>query len=436
MKRILVILLLIFLLPMATSAYINNYTVDLVPVLGTFAFTGGNGHAIAKNSSGTRYVTYMSQDSGNNVYKLAWSSDGGVTWTNSIIGPVNGYGIVPAMAEIAIDSSDRVHLVYTTDTGFLEYRNYSSAGGFGTVVVLNSTATTNNGIPSIAVDSHDTVHVVYSTDQGYFYSNISPSSGIGTTPYNLSAISNDCGTMYPALEVDQHDIVHIIRGVDLTCGGGPYQARYINLSSTGWGNEFNMTNPSPPEPTYVWGVLDMVVDANRIHVLYRDSVAGTQYANTSSSANFMLSTPIAIQTFMFNGASMSQDMDGILHFVSQRGSALRYYNFSSAGLSPMVILYPSGGGHRGPRLLWNAYPSGNIVSSGYELLFSKDSISVNYTMYGPDPVPPTPTPVPTSPFNSVSMDLTSQLIQMVIMIGLMLLVLAAIAMLILGYLPD
>jgi hypothetical protein len=383
-----VLFLLIFLgcCVAPASALLLNYTVDStmpVGIKGTYAFQGGQGHAMIKNSSGTIYVTYMTQESGTYINKLAWSSDGGITWTNATTIAVNGVTSYASlyMPDIAIDSSDTIHMVYTTDIGFLEYVNYSLSGGFGDIFVLNDTTTTSHNRPSISIDSQNVAHVLFISNEGLLYTNISPLTGIGPPHF----ITSNHGI--PIAEVDANDIVHIVYNAD--DGAGQYQFRYLNFSSSGWGNILNMSDSVVPSSR----VLDVTIDTNKIHILYVDSSANTRVVNTSASTNFKASNPVTIQTGSFTGATMAEDSEGTLHFISMFGTQMRYYNFTSSGVSSMKTLSPSGSGRSGPRMLWSINPPGNIPSAGFEMIYSQTGISVNYSVLSPDPGVPVPSEI-------------------------------------------
>ena len=158
------------------SAVFLKYPVDPVSLSGegTAGIGGCAGHALIKNSSGAIFATHLANT--NALYKLAWSTDGGLTWKNeSFLPSAGGTAGLIMQPDIAIDSDDLVHVVYGTDIGTVEYRNYSSAGGFGDAIVF-----TGPYIYSASIDSNDILHMVMIdwTTNDLYYSNVSPTTGV------------------------------------------------------------------------------------------------------------------------------------------------------------------------------------------------------------------------------------------------------------------
>jgi hypothetical protein len=411
-----------------------------------YALYNSGGRNIARNSSGALYVTFYDTDYTQNRYEygLSWSTDGGETWQTQYFLPTVGDTIYRG-PELAIDSSDTVHLIYIIrGTGWhyipyddFGYRNFTLASGFGDEIRLNT-----GRYPfeySSTIDSQDRIHLVWdaASEAGYSisYMNISPLAGIGA----VTNITVDIIPWNPLIEVDPSDTVHIIWGEDNIPGGINTESnlQYVNFSSGGWGAITRMIDTSQYQipQKFITGY------DGKFQILFLDgSVNSIFYTNTSADTNFQLSSSMAIGIDA-TGGTVATDLDGTIHFIYMLfqvgGWRMGYRSLTDAGLNSETIIYPDGTTYF-PKTLWGLNPPGNIPENTAKFVaVVYDSTSLNTTLrFGEFSYPPVPAPTPANPFTSVTMESTAQTIQMVIMVGLLLLLLASIALLILGHMPN
>jgi hypothetical protein len=197
------------------------------------------------------YVNYIPSDGWSNITVI---SDGysGSYWND-------GYSSDPA---IAIDSHDRIHVVFEDDTDGvwgtdyeLMYVHYTPSIGWSNITVISdgySGIYWNDGYsyePSIVIDSDDNIHVVwYDYTDGIWGSDteimyVKYTEGAGWS--NATVISdgyngsywNEGGSDYPKMEID-NDILHVV-WVDQTDGiwGTDYEIMYVKYTEgAGWSN--------------------------------------------------------------------------------------------------------------------------------------------------------------------------------------------------------
>jgi len=239
------------------------------------------------------YVNFTTATGWSNVVVISDGYDG-IYWNN-------GGSYAPA---IAVDSSDRVHVVwhdYTdgvwgADTEIM-YVNFTTATGWSNVVVISDGydgTYWNYGhsfSPAITVDSSDRVHVVWydetdgawGTDREIMYANFTTAIGWS----NITVVSdgydgtywNDGSSYGTAIAVDSSDRVHVV-WMDETDGvwGTDIEILYANFTTaTGWSNVtvvsdgydgtyWNHGNSHYPAIT--------VNSSNAVHVVWHDDTNG------------------------------------------------------------------------------------------------------------------------------------------------------------------
>ncbi|NOZ69308.1 MAG: hypothetical protein GXP46_08730 [Deferribacteres bacterium] len=118
-------------------------------------FDGMNSRSLALDSSGNPHIVYGSRDG---VY-YAWYD--GVSWHTET---VNIDGGIFASIAIAIDSSDKVHIIYYDGYPNRALKYATNASGSWVSEVVDSDG---GWATSIAIDSSDKVHISYSYYRGY-----------------------------------------------------------------------------------------------------------------------------------------------------------------------------------------------------------------------------------------------------------------------------
>ncbi len=205
---------------------------------------------------------------------------------------------------IAVDSNDRVHIVWADDTDGawgtdteIMYATYTTATGWSNVTVISDGYDDtywnhdHSYKPAIAVDSSDRVHVVWEddtngawgTDREIMYANFTTATGWS----NVTVISdgyddtywNFDGSFNPAITVDSSDRVHVVWH-DYTAGawGTDPEIMYTNFTiATGWSNVTVISDGY--DDTY-WNEDDcyypaITVDSSdRVHVVWYDDADG------------------------------------------------------------------------------------------------------------------------------------------------------------------
>ena len=111
-------------------------------------------------SSNTLYFVY-NQDG--KLY-LSKSTDGGTTWSSpQLASHLN----TNKKFSLAVDSTGKLHLVYSTSNGSASWYRSNSSGKWNSPVLMNDTANFQDTAPVVAVDGNDNVHVIlwsYPTD--------------------------------------------------------------------------------------------------------------------------------------------------------------------------------------------------------------------------------------------------------------------------------
>ncbi|MDR4506283.1 MAG: exo-alpha-sialidase [Candidatus Scalindua sp.] len=111
-------------------------------------------------SSNTLYFVYNQDDK---LY-LSKSADGGTTWSSpQLASHLN----TNKKFSLAVDSTGKLHLVYSTSNGSASWYRSNSSGKWNSPVLMNDTPDFQDTAPVVAVDGNDNVHVIlwsYPTD--------------------------------------------------------------------------------------------------------------------------------------------------------------------------------------------------------------------------------------------------------------------------------
>ena len=172
--------------------------------------SGNSSHpAISTDSSNNIHVVWADNTPGHYVMYYKRSTDGGVTWSG--VKRLTWGFAAAALPDIAIDSSNTIHLVWSG--GFEIYYKKSTNGG----LTWDSAKrlTWNSGLSSnsaLAVDSGNTIHVVWgdwtSGNAEIYYKK---STNGGLTWDSAKRLTWNFGdSKFPTVATDSNDSIHVV----------------------------------------------------------------------------------------------------------------------------------------------------------------------------------------------------------------------------------
>jgi hypothetical protein len=238
----------------ATKRLTWNPSLSMVPV-------------IAVDTKDNIYTVWYDEAPGNTEIYYKKSTNGGTTWTSKRLTWTTSSSFEPA---IAIDSNDRVHIVfYDASTGPYQILYKKSTNGGTTWTSKRLTWTTSNSeSPDIAIDSKDHIHLVWQE-------NISGNSEIyhrkstdgGATWSGAKQLTSNKGySYYPAIAIDTNNNIHVAWRDDTS---GFTEIHYMNSTDGGstwvskrltWAKWFNYRP-------------DIAIDSNdHIYVVWSDGL--------------------------------------------------------------------------------------------------------------------------------------------------------------------
>jgi len=241
--------------------------------------------ALARTSDGTLWCVYCRSDGSYDQVYAAYSTDGGVSWTEEQVTNASDNQYCPS---IAIDSNDNVHVVWEgkgwgSNTGYknIQYRKRTSSG-WQTQEALTDKDADQLG-PSIAIDSDNDIHVVW-YGKGWgdnpSYYNIQYRKRTLTTWETQEAITDaDLHQWKPSIAIDSLDNIHVVwHG----CGWGAHTAgddiQYRKKTLLGWQTQESVTDVDGEDQTEPC----IAIDSNdNVHVVWRGEGWGvyTGYVN-------------------------------------------------------------------------------------------------------------------------------------------------------------
>jgi Neuraminidase (sialidase) len=170
--------------------------------------------AIAIGSSQTIHVVWYDYTPGNGEIYYARSADGGATW--SLPKRLTWTPGRSAFPSIAVDSSNRVHIVWNDDTTGIPEIYYKQSPDGGATWSGTKRLTWNSGnslFPVVSTDSSGFVHVVWEDDYisgfpGIYYKQSTDGGASWSGAKRLT--STPAFSYEPAMAIDSGNIVHLV----------------------------------------------------------------------------------------------------------------------------------------------------------------------------------------------------------------------------------
>jgi hypothetical protein len=195
------------------------------------------------NSTGEVHLVWYDSTPGNSEIYYKKSTDGGGVWTTSQrLTYTSGSSIAP---EIAVDSSDRLYVVWEDKTPGNSEIYFKKSTNKGTTWSANQRLTWTSGIsmsPSLTVDSSNGLHLVWdeftSGNFEIFYKKSTDGGATWSTSKNLSSSAGN--SINAAMAVESPDTIHLVWS-DFTPGDFElYYKKSTNGGST-WSTSKRLT---------------------------------------------------------------------------------------------------------------------------------------------------------------------------------------------------
>jgi hypothetical protein len=225
---------------------------------------------IAIDSSNHIHVVWDDRTPGNREIYHKRSTDEGATWTTKRLTHNSGDSNSP---DIAIDSSNHIHVVWydwTPGINEIYYKKSTNGGAIWTTKRMTYNPG-NSAHPEIAIDSSDHIHVVwydYSPGNWEIFHKKSIDGGKSWSKKRLTY--NSGWSTFPDIATDSDDHIHVVWKNGTALDGEIYYKRSTNGGSN-WTTKrltFNSGNSTIPTIT--------VGSNGHIHVVWRDYTPGNQ----------------------------------------------------------------------------------------------------------------------------------------------------------------
>jgi len=225
--------------------------------------------AIAVDSYGRVHVVWADHRYGNSEIYYKKSVDGGGTWTPSQrLTLTSGSSRIPS---IAVDSFDNLYFVFTDETpGNAEiYYKKSTDGGATWTTAQRLTVTPGESwAPDIAIDSSDNLHIVWRDDtpgnREIYYKKGTDGGTTWTTSQRLSVTPGD-SQEEPAIAIDSSGNLHVV-WYDSTPGNFEIYYKKSADGGTTWTADQRLTENSGEsrDPTIA------IDSSNNIYIVWSD----------------------------------------------------------------------------------------------------------------------------------------------------------------------
>jgi hypothetical protein len=223
---------------------------------------------IAVDSANGIHIIWSNGNPGNYEIYYKKSTNGGTSWTTKRLTwtSVDSYS-----SNIAIDSNDNILVVWREDNPSNDeaYFKKSTNGGTSWTTKRLTWTSGNSWSPNIAIDSNDNIHLVW-TEQTTTYKDIyykrSTNGGTSWTTKRLTWTSGySSGT---GIAVDSNDRIHVV-WQDKTPGNYEIYYKRSAIGGTTWGGSkrltWNSSDSSAPEVG--------IDSSNNIHVVWHEEIS-------------------------------------------------------------------------------------------------------------------------------------------------------------------
>ncbi|MDG1548604.1 MAG: putative Ig domain-containing protein, partial [Candidatus Poseidoniaceae archaeon] len=226
------------------------------------------GTDLAIDSTDNLHIVFSTKDSSGVYHSINYTTNQGGTWTSVAISHPTRGALDPA---IALDSNDKVHVSYYRDTGSdLIYA--TNEGGTWTRELVESTNNVGK-YSSIAVDYNDVVHISYvKADTN---NDLKLASG-NTGSFSISTVQDNQEVEYTSIAADSNGDLHIVYGKASFASN--YILEYITNHSGSW-NKLSLSSDGANS-------CSISIDSNDdIHISHSDVAVNSEleYATASGS---------------------------------------------------------------------------------------------------------------------------------------------------------
>jgi len=239
--------------------------------------------AVAVDSSDAIHVVWHDSTPGNMAIYYKRSEDGGATWGPSQrLTWTSGEAYFPDMA---IDSSDTIHLVWADSTpgdSEIYYKRSADGGATWSSVKRLTWTSGNSSFPVISLDSTDAVHVVWSdTTPGHNEIYYKRSTDGGSTWGSAQRITwSSSSSESPDITMDSGGDIHVVWSQYVVANPEIYYKTSLDEGST-WSTAQRLTwaSGSSSRPA-------IAVDSNdALHVVWSDYLPGNPEIYYRASAD-------------------------------------------------------------------------------------------------------------------------------------------------------
>lgn len=268
--------------------------------------SAANRRSICRDGHGCIFIGYTDYTGAWIRVVLARSTNNGMSWISEEIpgqGAFNNNDI-----NITVDSSNNVIAVWNAETEVI-YRKRLENGSWNAVIVIGSVLGKTCEHPSVAIDSSDKAHIVWKLDwnagnDDIRYNTVSAAGVLGAE-LNVTNLLNK-RQVEPHIAVCRNNIAHIVwQGTGWGVNVGFYNIQYNTVTAGVLGAQVGITDKaaSSDDP-------ECAIDSNGfVHILYREEwelgTPGLYYTNNIGGA-FALPTRIATVSA---GAGLSITLD-------------------------------------------------------------------------------------------------------------------------------
>jgi hypothetical protein len=219
---------------------------------------GGLCPQLAIDSNGYAHIVYL--DVGSQGLEIRYASNTGGQWTNQLVdGPFDSWAISSADREIwiAVDSTDKIHIVYNTFYGC----KYATNRGAELGKWLVSTLSQGDNlviVKMVVIDANNTLHLVYvdNKDNSIHYANMTTSgSFINETIPNM--VSSNYGSDF-AIKIGSKGALHI---ACINQRGNETYVEYLHKIGGVWNREI-VDNSLQFQPPYSYVDLELDMSGN------------------------------------------------------------------------------------------------------------------------------------------------------------------------------